>query len=91
MNFILFIIYLNVLAIMMKLIGDDSFLKDIPMLMSMDDTVLFGRSREMIVRKFTTLMVFCERYGMVCNEVQTNLMVINRTFTWVALLQKMVM
>ena len=65
MSCILCIIYLNVLAIMMKLIGDDSPLRDIHMLMLMDDTVLFGTSREMIVRKFTTLMVFCERYGMV--------------------------
>ena len=58
------------LAILMKLTGDDSFLKDIHMLTLMDDTVLLGISEEMIMRKVTTLMEFCERYGMmVSNEI----------------------
>ena len=79
MSCILFIIYLNVLAGMLKLLGDDSFLLDVHALMLMDDTVLLASSREKIIEKFTILMDFCERYGMVINELKTKMMVINGT------------
>ena len=45
----------------------------------MDDTVLFATSRTMMIRKFEVLMDFCERYGMVVNQLKTNFMVINGT------------
>ena len=79
MSCILFIIYLNVLALMLKAMGDDSYLGDIHALMLMDDTVLFGTSREKIVEKFEVLMKFCNEYGMIVNEIKTKLMVINGT------------
>ena len=79
MSCILFIIYLNVLALMLRLIGNDSFLLDVHALMLMDDTVLLASSREKIIEKFTILMKFCDEYGMVVNELKTKLMVINGT------------
>ena len=45
--------------------------------MMMDDTVLLGTSREMIIKKFVILTEFCEKYGMVVNELKTKLLVIN--------------
>ena len=77
MSCLLFIIYLNVLALMLKSIGDDSYLVDIHGLMLMDDTVLLASSREKIIEKFTILMQFCEKYGMVVNEIKTKMMVVN--------------
>ena len=77
MSCILFIIYLNVLALLLKVFGNDSFLGDVHALMLMDDTVLLASSREMIIDKFGALMGFCKDYGMVVNKVKTKLMVIN--------------
>ena len=77
MSCLLFIIYLNVLALMLKSLGDDSYLEDVHALMLMDDTVLLASSREKIVEKFIVLMQFCEEYGMVVNEIKTKMMVIN--------------
>ena len=77
MSCVLFIIYLNVLAVMLKALGDDSYLGDLHALMLMDDTVLLGSSREKIIEKFGVLMKFCKEYGMVVNEIKTKLMVIN--------------
>ena len=77
MSCLLFIIYLNVLAVMLKLIGNDSFLMDVHALMLMDDTVLLATSRKKMIEKFTILMDFCIKYGMVVNDIKTNLMVIN--------------
>ena len=77
MSCLLFVIYLNVLAVMLKLLGNDSFLVDVHALMLMDDTVLLASTREKIIEKFSVLMDFCEKYGMKVNEVKTNLMVIN--------------
>ncbi len=79
MSCILFIIYLNVLAVMLRLLGDDSFLLDVHALMLMDDTVFLASSREKIIEKFAVLMDFCDKYGMVVNELKTKLMVINGT------------
>ena len=45
--------------------------------MLMDDTVLLASTREKIIEKFTILMKFCEKYGMVVNELKTQMMVIN--------------
>ena len=59
MSCILFIIYLNVLAGMLKLLGDDSFLAEVHALMLMDDTVLLASSRDKIIEKFAVLMDFC--------------------------------
>ena len=39
MSCLLFVIYLNVLAVMLKLVGNDAFLLDVHALMLMDDTV----------------------------------------------------
>ena len=77
MSCLLFVIYLNVLATMLKLLGNDSFLLDVHALMLMDDTVLLASTREKIIEKFTILMSFCEKYGMVVNELKTQMMVIN--------------
>ena len=74
---ILFVIYLNVMACLFKLIGNDSFLFDIHLLMMMDDNVLLGASREVIIKKLVILTEFCEKYGMVVNELKTKLSVIN--------------
>ena len=52
-------------------------LEDNHMMMLMDDTVLFGTSSAIIIKKFNTLMVFCESDGMVVNEKKTKLMAIN--------------
>ena len=64
---------------MLKVLGDDSFLLDVHALMLMDDTVLLASSREKNIEKFTILMNFCGRYGMVINEIKTKMMVINGT------------
>ena len=77
MSCILFIIYLNVLAIMIRALGNDSFLQDLHALMLMDDTVLLASSREKMIEKFTVLMNFCKKYGMDINESKTQMMVIN--------------
>jgi hypothetical protein len=79
MSCLLFIIYLNVLALMLKTVGNDSYLADVHALMLMDDTVLLGSSRKKVIEKFTILMNFCLRYGMVVNDLKTNIMVINGT------------
>ena len=77
MSCLLFVIYLNVLALMLKAFGNDSFLLDVHALMLMDDTVLLATSRSKIIEKFSTLMEFCKKYGMKINELKTKLMVIN--------------
>ena len=77
MSCILFVIYLNVMVVMIKALGNDTFLLDLHLMVLMDDTVLLGSSREMIIKKFEVLMKFCEQYGMKVNEVKTNLLVIN--------------
>ena len=77
MSCILFIIYLNVMVLMIKVLGNDSFLGDLHLMVLMDDTVLLGSTREMIIKKFEVLMMFCEQYGMMVNELKTNLLVIN--------------
>ena len=79
MSCLLFIIYLNVLAIMIKALGNDSYLNDVHALMLMDDTVLLASTREKMIEKFTVLMDFCRKYGMFINEVKTQMMVINGT------------
>ena len=79
MSCILFIIYLNVLAVMIRALGNDSFLNDIHALMLMDDTVLLASTREKMIEKFTVLMNFCKKYGMFINELKTQMMVINGT------------
>ena len=75
MSCILFIIYLMVL--MMKILGNDSYLNDLHLMVLMDETVLLGTTREMIKKKFKILMEFCEKYGMKVNEIKTKLLVIN--------------
>ena len=77
MSCVLFVIYLNVLAVMLKCIGNDSYLGDLHALMLMDDTVLLGTTREKIIEKFEILAKFCSEYGMVVNQKKTKLMVIN--------------
>ena len=79
MSCLLFIIYLNVLAVMIRALGNDSYLNDIHALMLMDDTVLLASTREKLIEKFTVLMDFCKKYGMFINEVKTQMMVINGT------------
>ena len=75
----MFVIYLNVLALMLNIFGNDSFLLDVHALMLMDDTVLLASSRKNVIKKFTILMEFCKKYGMKVNELKTNIMVINGT------------
>ena len=77
MSCILFIIYLNVMVIMIKTLGDDSFLRDLHLMVLMDDTVLVASTKEMVIKKFEIMMEFCSQYGMEVNEIKTNLMVIN--------------
>ena len=77
MSCILFIIYLNVMVLMMKALGNDSFLHDLHLMVLMDDTVLVASSKELIIKKFEVLMKFCQQYGMEVNEIKTKLMVVN--------------
>ena len=77
MSCLLFVIYLNVLALMLRALGNDSFLVDVHALMLMDDTVLLASTRDKIIEKFTVLMNFCVKYGMVVNELKTQMMVVN--------------
>ena len=77
MSCILFIIYLNVMVMMIKVLGNDSFLVDQHLMVLMDDTVLLGTTRKMIKMKFAKLIEFCEKYGMKVNELKTKLLVIN--------------
>ena len=79
MSCILFIIYLNILAVTIRALGPDSFLNDIHALMLMDDTVLLASTRERMIEKFTVLMNFCKKYGMFINESKTQMMVVNGT------------
>ena len=81
MSCVLFIIYLNVMVLMIKLVRNDSFLEDLHLMVLMDDTVLLGTTRAMIIEKFSILMDFCEKYGMAVNEIKTNILVINGTKT----------
>ena len=76
MSCILFIIYLNVMVLMIKLIDNDSFLRDQHLMVLMDDTVLLGTTRNMIKKKFEVLMEFCVKYGMKVNEIKTKIMVV---------------
>ena len=50
MSCILFVIYLNVMACLFRLIGNDSFLFDIHLLMMMDDTRYFTGDDQKEVR-----------------------------------------
>ena len=77
MSCILFIIYLNVMVVMIKLLANDAFLGDQHLMVLMDDTVLLGSTRDMIKKKFEILMEFCVKYGMKVNEIKTKMMVIN--------------
>ena len=77
MSCILFVIYLNVMVLMIKLLDDDSFLGNQHLMVLMDDTVLLGTTREKIKQKFSILIDFCEQYGMKVNELKTRLLVIN--------------
>ena len=77
MSCILFIIYLNVMVVMMKALGNDTFLLDLHLMVLTDDILLLSSSREIIIKKFEVLIEFCEKYGMKVNEVKTNLLVIN--------------
>ena len=70
MSCLLFIIYLNVLAVMIRALGNDSYLQDVHVLMLMDDTVLLASTRERMIEKFTVLMSFCEKYGMFVNDLK---------------------
>ena len=71
MSCVLFVIYLNVLAVMIRQLGNDSFLNDNHALMLMDDTVLLATTRDRMIEKFTVLMSFCKKYGMFTNEIKT--------------------
>ena len=79
MSRILFIIYLNVLAVMIRALGPDSFLNDIHALMLMDDTVLLASTGERLIERFTVLMNFCKKYGMSINDLKKQMMVVNGT------------
>ena len=81
MSCLLFVIYLNVLALMLKALGNDSFLLDVHALMLMDDTILLASTRKKMIDEFAILMEFCAKYGMKVNEVKTNFMVINGSGT----------
>ena len=70
MSCVLFVIYLNVLAVMIRQLENDSFLNDIHALMLMDDTVLLATTRDRIIEKFTVLMSFCKKYGMLSDPVR---------------------
>ena len=70
MSCILFIIYLNVMVVMMKVLGNDSFLKDLHLMVLMDDTVLVASSREMIIKKFEILITFCKEYDMEVHQLK---------------------
>ena len=61
----------------MKVLPNDSFLLDVHALMLMDDTVLLASTRERIIEKLEVFMKFCEKYGLVVNELKTQMMVIN--------------
>lgn len=43
----------------------------------MDDTVLLTTTKDMIVKIFSILMNFCDKYGLQINELKTKLMVTN--------------
>ena len=77
MSCILFIIYLNVMVVMIRALGNDSFLRDLHLMVLMDDTVLVASSKELAIKKFRVLMTFCQQYGMEVNQLKTNLMVVN--------------
>ena len=77
MSCLLFIIYLNVMVLMVTVLADDSFLVNLHLMVLMDDTVLLGTTRNKIIKKYEILMDFCENYGMRVNELKTKLMVIN--------------
>ena len=55
MSCLLFVIYLNVLALMLKALGNDSFLLDVHALMLMDDTVLLASTRKKMIDEFAIL------------------------------------
>ena len=78
MSCLLFVIYLNVLAVMLKLVGNDAFLLDVHALMLMDDTVLLASSRKNMIKKFKILMEFCKKYGMLGNEAVAEWSWLNR-------------
>ena len=45
--------------------------------MPMDDTAILATSGEIILKRYDTLVTFCEDYDMMINEDKTKFMVIN--------------
>ena len=74
----LFIIYIDRMTRMIKTkCTDDGFLKNLHILLLMDDTVLLSTTREGLIKKFEIVCEFCTRYGMKINKKKTKFMVLN--------------
>ena len=77
---LLFVLYMDVLAKMLKAAcPNDGFLDPLHSLMLMDDTAMLATSRENLLKRYDALVSFCEEYDMVINEDKTKFMVINGT------------
>ena len=75
---LLFILYMDVLAKMLKAAcPNDGFLDPLHSLMLMDDTAILATSRENLLKRYDALVNFCIEYDMVINEDKTKFMVIN--------------
>ena len=75
---LLFILYMDILAKMLKAAcPTDGFLDPLHSLMLMDDTAILATSRENMLKRYDASVQFCIEYDMVINEDKTKFMVIN--------------
>ena len=77
MSCLLFVFYLDQMVRLLRRHPPDGFLEHLHCLLYMDDTVLMATSRQACTEKLQSVLLFCERYGMVINETKTKVMVIN--------------
>ena len=77
---LLFVIYIDR---MVKMINEksvpDDFLKNLHVLLLMDDAILLATSRERLIQKLKIVVEYCHEYGMSVNLSKTKFMVINGT------------
>ena len=75
---LLFIIYVDKMVRMIKdAVPVDGFLRNLHVLMLMDDTVILATSREACLRKLDAVLSYCREYGMELNIKKTKFFVVN--------------
>ena len=73
----LFVFFVNPLIRTLKSCAPDSWIKDLHVLMLMDDTVIFATTRESMQHKIHKLCEFCAEFDMTINQRKTKFIGIN--------------